>query len=180
MRLAAEGLHVSLGTRRVLEELVHSRTSFVVTGGTVDITASDDGMNATAASTGEESEASGQAGPGGGGGGEADDGSQLVISGGTVTIDASGSSQFVSALLLSAVRFNSPLVLHHEGGSGVPSLPHVDMTVSVLRDAGVAAERIGDTAWRVSPREVVVSSPARSRTVDHGSLSGAGAASAAI
>ena len=76
------------------------------------------------------------------------------VTGGTVTIDASGSSQFVSALLLSAVRFNSPLVLHHEGGSGVPSLPHVDMTVSVLRDAGVAAERIGDAAWRVSPSDV--------------------------
>ncbi|RLZ03428.1 3-phosphoshikimate 1-carboxyvinyltransferase, partial [Kocuria tytonicola] len=77
------------------------------------------------------------------------------VAGGTVTIDASGSSQFVSALLLSAVRFEAPLVLRHDDtAGGVPSLPHVEMTLAVLRDAGIAAERTGDHEWRVQPGAV--------------------------
>ena len=74
------------------------------------------------------------------------------VRGGTVRIDASGSSQFVSALMLAAVRFDGPLVLKHDSdGAGVPSLPHVAMTVEVLREAGVNATRISDTAWWVEP-----------------------------
>lgn len=74
------------------------------------------------------------------------------VAGGTVTIDASGSSQFVSALLLAAVAFDAPLTLHHEGeGRGVPSLPHVDMTVDVLRKAGADARKISPQEWRVAP-----------------------------
>ena len=77
------------------------------------------------------------------------------VAGGTVTIDASGSSQFVSALLLSAVRFDAPLVLRHDDAAGgVPSLPHVEMTLAVLRDAGIAAERMGEREWRVQPGAV--------------------------
>ena len=77
-----------------------------------------------------------------------------AVSGGTVSIDASGSSQFVSALLLAAVAFDAPLVLRHEGSGGVPSLPHVDMTVAVLRDAGADVQRTGPAEWRVSPGAV--------------------------
>lgn len=74
------------------------------------------------------------------------------VAGGTVTMDASGSSQFVSALMLAAVRFDSPLVLKHRSdAAGVPSLPHVAMTVEVLRAAGVNAEHVSDTEWRVEP-----------------------------
>ncbi|MDN5701156.1 MAG: 3-phosphoshikimate 1-carboxyvinyltransferase, partial [Kocuria sp.] len=77
------------------------------------------------------------------------------VAGGSVSIDASGSSQFVSALLLSAVRFEAPLVLKHESdAAGVPSLPHVAMTVEVLREAGVNATRVSDTEWRVEPTAV--------------------------
>ncbi|MDO4918612.1 3-phosphoshikimate 1-carboxyvinyltransferase [Kocuria sp.] len=75
-----------------------------------------------------------------------------AVPGGTVTIDASGSSQFVSALLLAATRFDAPLVLRHDpAAGGVPSLPHVDMTLEVLRAAGVDARRTGEREWRVAP-----------------------------
>ena len=77
-----------------------------------------------------------------------------TVPGGTVTIDASGSSQFVSALLLAAVRFDSALVLRHDAPGGVPSLPHVEMTLQVLRDAGVSAERVSEREWRVEPGAV--------------------------
>ena len=77
------------------------------------------------------------------------------VAGGTVTMDASGSSQFVSALLLAAVRFDTPLVLKHRSdAAGVPSLPHVAMTVEVLREAGVDASQVSETDWRVEPTEI--------------------------
>lgn len=79
------------------------------------------------------------------------------VRGGRVTIDASGSSQFVSGLLLSAAAFEDGVVVHHDGPS-VPSMPHIDMTVDMLRTAGVHVET-PDTAgdantWRVSPGAV--------------------------
>jgi len=71
------------------------------------------------------------------------------LPGGEVTLDASGSSQFVSALLLSAARFERGLLLRHDGPP-VPSQPHVDMTVEMLRAAGVVVEA-GEDQWRVEP-----------------------------
>lgn len=72
--------------------------------------------------------------------------------GSTVTVDASGSSQFVSALLLLAPRLPDGLTIVHEGGP-VPSLPHVAMTVETLRAAGARIdEDLGErSTWRVSP-----------------------------
>ncbi len=80
------------------------------------------------------------------------------VRGGTVTVDASESSQVVSGLLLAAARFDEGLDLSLAGG--VPSVPHVDMTITTLRAHGVevtATER----GWRVAPgpvaaRDVVV------------------------
>lgn len=72
------------------------------------------------------------------------------VPGGTVTIDASASSQFVSGLLLAAARFDAGLVLHHRGGE-VPSRPHIGLTLAMLRDRGVDAEAAGDATWRVAP-----------------------------
>ena len=65
-----------------------------------------------------------------------------AVRGGTVTLDASGSSQLVSGLLLAAPRFVEGVVIRHEGPP-VPSAPHIAMTVRMLRAAGaeVAAER---------------------------------------
>src|SRR5690606_28604189 len=54
------------------------------------------------------------------------------LRGGRVTIDASASSQYVSGLLLAAPRFDNGLTLHH-AGKQVPSLPHIEMTVAMLR-----------------------------------------------
>ncbi|MYV65160.1 3-phosphoshikimate 1-carboxyvinyltransferase, partial [Streptomyces sp. SID2131] len=54
------------------------------------------------------------------------------LDGGAVEIDASSSSQFVSALLLSASRFNQGVEVRHVG-SRLPSMPHIRMTVDMLR-----------------------------------------------
>ncbi len=70
--------------------------------------------------------------------------------GGEATIDASGSSQFVSGLLLSAARFDEGLTLHHRGDR-CPRRPHIGLTLAMLRDRGVDAEEVRPDAWRVEP-----------------------------
>ena len=72
------------------------------------------------------------------------------VAGGTVEIDASASSQFVSGLLLSGAAFTDGLTIVHTGES-VPSAPHVAMTVSMLRDAGVDVDDAQANRWRVAP-----------------------------
>jgi 3-phosphoshikimate 1-carboxyvinyltransferase len=75
------------------------------------------------------------------------------VRGGAVRLDASQSSQFVSGLLLSGARFDQGLEVTHVGGP-LPSLPHVDMTVETLRDAGVVVDDAEPATWRVEPSEV--------------------------
>ncbi|SMC69286.1 3-phosphoshikimate 1-carboxyvinyltransferase [Lentzea albidocapillata] len=72
------------------------------------------------------------------------------VPGGEVTIDASGSSQFVSGLLLSAARFDKGVTIRHDG-KPVPSLPHIDMTVETLRSVGVGVDTSVPNVWRVEP-----------------------------
>jgi 3-phosphoshikimate 1-carboxyvinyltransferase len=72
------------------------------------------------------------------------------LAGGDVTIDASASSQFVSGLLLSGARFDKGVTVLHDGAP-VPSLPHIDMTVAMLREAGVAVDDSQPDVWRVEP-----------------------------
>ncbi|MFJ6695630.1 3-phosphoshikimate 1-carboxyvinyltransferase [Streptomyces sp. NPDC091272] len=76
------------------------------------------------------------------------------IEGGRVEIDASSSSQFVSALLLSAPRFNQGVEVRHTGPT-LPSLPHIRMTVDMLRAVGAQVDtpESGGEAnvWRVAP-----------------------------
>lgn len=72
------------------------------------------------------------------------------VAGGTVEIDASASSQFVSGLLLSGAAFTDGLTIVHTGAS-VPSAPHIAMTVAMLRDAGVDVEDTRTNRWRVAP-----------------------------
>ena len=76
-----------------------------------------------------------------------------AVRGGAVTLDASGSSQLVSGLLLAAARFDLGVEVHHSGPP-VPSLPHIEMTVAMIRQAGADVE-IGagerPDFWRVRP-----------------------------
>ena len=73
-----------------------------------------------------------------------------TISACELSIDASASSQFVSALLLAAPRFAHGLTLHHVGRS-LPSQPHLDMTVAELRKRGVTVDDSIAGTWRVEP-----------------------------
>lgn len=75
------------------------------------------------------------------------------VRGGHVDVDASASSQFVSGLLLAAPRFEDGLEVRHTGPT-LPSLPHIEMTVAVLRDAGVDVEASRPGIWRVAPGPV--------------------------
>lgn len=76
-----------------------------------------------------------------------------AVRGGTLEIDASASSQFVSALLLAGARFEEGLTLRHVGGR-VPSEPHITMTVEALRDVGVVVDDTEPDVWRVEPGRV--------------------------
>ncbi|MCU1641638.1 MAG: aroA [Nocardia sp.] len=77
-----------------------------------------------------------------------------ALRGGPVTIDASGSSQFVSGLLLSAARFEQGVTVNHDGAR-LPSMPHIEMTVQMLRQADVQVEAPTDPrkaqTWTVAP-----------------------------
>jgi 3-phosphoshikimate 1-carboxyvinyltransferase len=70
------------------------------------------------------------------------------VRGGHVVVDASESSQIVSGLLLAAARFDEGIDLALAGG--VPSMPHVEMTVTTLREHGVEVTAT-DRGWRVAP-----------------------------
>jgi 3-phosphoshikimate 1-carboxyvinyltransferase len=89
------------------------------------------------------------------------------LPGGPVTLDASGSSQLVSGLLLAAPRFEQGLTVRHQGPR-IPSAPHLAMTAAMLRAAGAQIEEPalasppatpGNHApvthiWRVYPAEL--------------------------
>ena len=62
-----------------------------------------------------------------------------VIPGGMLTIDASKSSQFLSALLLVGPSMANGITVTHNGSS-LPSMPHIDMTVQMLRDFGAEVD----------------------------------------
>lgn len=81
-----------------------------------------------------------------------------AVRGGRVVIDASASSQFVSALLLAGARYDEGVDVRHDG-KPVPSLPHIDMTVAVLREHGVEVDDSDANRWSVAPGPV--------RAVDH-------------
>ena len=79
------------------------------------------------------------------------------VSGGTVTLDASSSSQLISGLMLAAPRFETGLQINHHG-ERIPSAPHIAMTAAMLTAAGAVVEigaMSGDEAapdfWRVRP-----------------------------
>ncbi len=60
------------------------------------------------------------------------------LHGGRVGIDATVSSQFISALLMVAPTFDSPLQLELQGV--ISSLPYLRMTLSMMQQRGISAE----------------------------------------
>jgi 3-phosphoshikimate 1-carboxyvinyltransferase len=77
-----------------------------------------------------------------------------LIKGGKLTIDASASSQFLSAVLLVAPSFTDGLVVQHQGEK-MPSMPHIEMTVEMLRQFGgdVDVDTKAQT-WSVKPGQL--------------------------
>lgn len=69
--------------------------------------------------------------------------------GGAVRIDAHASSQFISALLLSAARLPEGVEVHHHGGP-LPSRPHIAMTCTLLERHGVAVHQPAPDVWQVA------------------------------
>ena len=72
------------------------------------------------------------------------------VQGGEITLDASESSQFISALLLAGAKFSSGLTIKHVGNK-LPSLPHIEMTIDMLNQVGVKVSSIEKNSWRVNP-----------------------------
>ena len=72
------------------------------------------------------------------------------VPGGAVVIDASASSQFISALLLAGARYDHGVDVRHDG-KPVPSLPHIEMTVAMLREQGVEVDDASANRWAVAP-----------------------------
>lgn len=77
--------------------------------------------------------------------------SRGVIPGGELAIDASASSQFLSALLLVGPSMTNGITVKHVGGK-LPSMPHIEMTVQMLRDFGATVTVVeAAQTWRVEP-----------------------------
>ena len=75
------------------------------------------------------------------------------IKGGIIEIDASSSSQFISALLLVGPAMEDGITVKHVGGS-LPSQPHIDMTIAMLRQFGAIVDDSSPSQWKVLPGEL--------------------------
>ena len=77
------------------------------------------------------------------------------IPGGALEIDASASSQFLSALLLIGPSMTNGITVKHVGGA-LPSMPHIDMTVDMLRFFGATVEvDAANNIWKVLPGKLI-------------------------
>ncbi|GAA3520350.1 3-phosphoshikimate 1-carboxyvinyltransferase [Actinocatenispora rupis] len=72
------------------------------------------------------------------------------VPGGDVVLDASGSSQMVSGLLLAGPDFDHGLVVRHDGAP-LPVAPHIELTVAMLRAAGAGIDDTTPNVWEVEP-----------------------------
>jgi len=81
-----------------------------------------------------------------------------AIKGGALEIDASASSQFISALLLIGPATQIGITIKDIGVS-LPSLPHIEMTIEMLKKFGAKIESKintdGRREWRVEPGELL-------------------------
>ncbi len=71
------------------------------------------------------------------------------LTGNEVSVDTSKSSQFLSALMLVAPKLQNGLTIRNVGSS-LPSLPHIKMTIAMLRQFG--AEVNESETWQISGR----------------------------
>ena len=69
------------------------------------------------------------------------------IKGGVVEVDASASSQFISALMLLGPATKNGLTINNIGKT-LPSMPHIEMTIQMLRQFGATVE-VGENSWTV-------------------------------
>jgi len=74
------------------------------------------------------------------------------INGGEIQIDASASSQFISALLLLGPATKNGLTIKHTGKS-LPSMPHIEMTIQMLRKFGAIVE-VDQNSWTIRSGEL--------------------------
>jgi 3-phosphoshikimate 1-carboxyvinyltransferase len=72
------------------------------------------------------------------------------LPGGDITVDASASSQFLSGLLLAGARYANGIDIQHVGGE-IPSRPHIQMTLAMLRARGVEINDTVPDRWVVTP-----------------------------
>jgi 3-phosphoshikimate 1-carboxyvinyltransferase len=75
------------------------------------------------------------------------------VKGGNVEIDASASSQFVSALMLLAPATQEGITIKNIGAS-LPSLPHIEMTIQMLEKFGAKVE-VTSNSWSIKPCELI-------------------------
>jgi len=69
------------------------------------------------------------------------------IKGGEVEVDASASSQFISALMLLGPATKNGLTIENIGKT-LPSMPHIEMTIQMLRQFGATVE-VNENSWKV-------------------------------
>jgi len=74
------------------------------------------------------------------------------INGGEIQIDASASSQFISALLLLGPATKNGLTVKHTGKS-LPSMPHIEMTIQMLGKFGAIVE-VDQNSWTIRSGEL--------------------------
>ncbi len=74
------------------------------------------------------------------------------VSGGEIRIDASTSSQFLSALLLVGARFDAGITVINTS-ENIPSMPHIEMTIEMLAEHGVIVES-NMNSWRVKSGKI--------------------------
>ena len=69
------------------------------------------------------------------------------IKGGEVEVDGSASSQFISALMLLGPATKNGLTIKNIGKT-LPSMPHIEMTIQMLRQFGATVE-VNENSWKV-------------------------------
>jgi len=75
------------------------------------------------------------------------------LHGGSVEVDASQSSQFLSALMLAAPRMKRGLLVKHHGAH-LPSQPHIEMTLQMLERFGARVSKPSATSWQIEPGDL--------------------------